>query len=118
MEKKLIFLTCLFFFLVVLASCATTQPTQPTQPPKARVMLHPAEYPNHATVEDISIEAVPFSANRSIYSDPNDAKPSKPPFNLLEAGVCPVRLIFSNESSGSKKDSFLGGVLATDAAQD
>jgi hypothetical protein len=98
MEKKLIFLTCLFFFLVVLASCATTQPTQP---PKARVMLHPAEYPNHATVEDISIAAVPFSANRSIYSDPNDANPSNPPFNLLEAGVCPVRLIFSNESSGS-----------------
>ena len=94
MGKKMISWVCLTFFLVALTSCATYQPLKP------RVMLHPTGYPNFITVEGISIAAVPFSPNRSMYADPSDPNPNKPPYNLLEAGVCPVRLIFVNESSG------------------
>ncbi len=94
MDKKVISWACLVFFLVALTSCATYQPLKP------RVMLHPTGYQNFITVEDISIAAIPFNPYRSMYADPNDPSPNKPPYNLLEAGVCPVRLIFVNESSG------------------
>ena len=87
-------MVCLFFFVVALTSCATYQPLKP------RVMLHPKAYQNFiTTVEGLSIAAILFNPNRSMYSDPNDPNPSKPTFNLLEAGVCPIRLIFFNESA-------------------
>jgi len=83
----------LVFYLVTLTGCATYQPVKP------RVVLHPTEYPNAITYEGISIAAIPFNPRRSVYADPKDPHPSKPIYNLLEAGVCPVRLIFFNESN-------------------
>jgi hypothetical protein len=84
---------CLGFYLVTLISCSTYQPIKP------RVMLHPTEYQNAVTYEGISVAAIPFNSQRSMYVDPKDTNPSKPVYNLLEAGVCPVRLIFFNGSN-------------------
>ena len=91
--KKVISCLCLFFYPIAFASCATYQTIQP------RVVLHPTEYKNSITFEGISIAAIPFNPQRSMYADPNDPSPPKPTYNLLEAGVCPVRLVFVNESN-------------------
>ncbi len=83
----------LVFCLATFIGCATYQPVKP------RVILHPMEYENSVNTEGISVAAIPFNPQRSMYADPRDTNPRKPAYNLLEAGVCPVRLVFLNESN-------------------
>ena len=92
-RMKMISCLCLVFCLLTSTGCATYQPI------KSRVMLHPTQYQNSFTYEGISVAAIPFNPQRSMYADPQDPAPRKPTYNWLEAGVCPVRLIFFNESN-------------------
>lgn len=91
-RMKVVSWLSLAFCLVTFVGCATYQPIKP------RVMLHPMAYQNSVNFEGMSIAAIPFNPQRSMYANPKDPNPSKPTYNLLEAGVCPVRLLFLNES--------------------
>ncbi len=91
---KMISCLCLLFCLLTFTGCATYQPI------KARVVLHPTQYQHFITYEGISAAAIPFNPQRSMYADPQDPAPPKPTYNLPEAGIYPVRLIFFNESNG------------------
>lgn len=92
-RMKVISCLCLVFGLLTFTGCATYQPIKP------RVVLHPTQYQNSITYEGISVAAIPFNPQRSMYADPQDPNPHKPTYNWLEAGVCPVRLIVFNESN-------------------
>lgn len=57
-------------------------------------------YPISAKSGGLSIAAIPFAAGRDVYADPekSDNPRVKPPIDVLQAGVLPVRLILSNQT--------------------
>jgi hypothetical protein len=47
------------------------------------------------------VAAVPFDPQRDVYAASNAPHPRKPDFNWFKAGVCPTRLIFSNDADAT-----------------
>jgi hypothetical protein len=90
--------TLLVGTLIIAGSCAKKLP--PLIFPQS---LYPAEsYPIHTSSADFVVGAVPYVPGVGMNIDPK--QPTNPPddlpFNLLEAGVYPIRLILTNRRDG------------------
>jgi hypothetical protein len=65
--------------------------------------LYPAEtYPIHTSAEGVVVAAVPYVPGVGMNIDPKHpvVTPDDVPLNVLEAGVLPIRLIFTNRRDG------------------
>ncbi len=65
--------------------------------------LYPAEsYPVHVSTDGVVVAAIPYVPGVGMNIDPKQpaAAPDDVPLNLLQAGVFPIRLIFTNRRNG------------------
>jgi hypothetical protein len=91
-KKSLVWVVLITFLTALASSCATPLPPQP------KVVIPAAGYPNSVNVAGVTVAAIPFDPNRDLYAAPNDPHPRKPDFNWYKAGVCPIRLVFNNDT--------------------
>lgn len=91
----LVWLVLAAFSTALVSSCATPAPPQP------KVVMSAARYPHAVDMAGVTVAAVPFDPNRDVYSPPYAPHPRKPDFNWFKAGVCPTRLIISNDADAT-----------------
>ena len=90
--------TILVIVLVIAGGCAKKLP--PLIFPQS---LYPAEsYPMHVSTDGVVVAAVPYVPGVGMNIDPKrpTAAPDDVPLDLLQAGVFPIRLIFTNRRDG------------------